>query len=55
MNNIILHPSHPDYCKRCIYCDRDGMCKSKEYQKNSYYVVCVLKRCIYRKERGEQE
>lgn len=51
---IILHPCHEDYCKKCIY-EQQGECTSEDYQKNSYKVVCIWKRCKYRREKdGER-
>lgn len=54
MENIIIFPTHEDYCKKCIYHKENGTCVNKEYQKNSYYVNCVWKRCKYRKERESE-
>lgn len=47
---IILHPTHPDYCKECIYSTPSG-CSNTDYQKNSYYVNCVWGYCKYKKVR----
>ena len=57
MGEIILHPSHPDYCKECIYYGRsNGGCQNEEYIKNAYKVICIWKYCKYkRKRRGYEE
>lgn len=56
MGEIILHPCHPDYCKECIfYSEEDGACKSKDYEQNSYKVVCVWHYCKYKRKRKESE
>lgn len=50
MAEIILFPTHPGYCKECIYDDgRRGTCSSDDYNKHSYEVNCVWKYCPYRK------
>lgn len=37
MGQIILHPEHPDYCKECMYYDKDkGGCKSQGYQEHMF-------------------
>lgn len=46
---IILHTTHPDYCKECIYSnDRDASCSNEQYKKNSYKVNCVWRYCKYK-------
>lgn len=50
MAEIILFPTHPDYCKECIYYTPSG-CQNEEYIKNQYYVNCVWKYCKYKKVR----
>ena len=56
MAEIILFPTHPDYCKRCIfYSPENGACQNKKYIKNQYKVVCVWRYCKYRQERGQNE
>lgn len=52
MGEIILHPTHPDYCKECIYYESYG-CINTDYQKNSYYVNCVWRYCKYKKVRNK--
>lgn len=54
MAEIILHPRHPGYCKECIFYDeKNGSCKSKDYEQNSYMVVCVWHYCKYKRKRGD--
>ena len=37
MAEIILHPTHPDYCRECIYDDvKFGACKNEAYKENGY-------------------
>lgn len=50
MSRLILFPTHEEYCKKCIYSNKNGSCSNEQYKKNSYYVNCVWKRCKYRKE-----
>ena len=53
MAEIILHPRHPDYCKECVFYDgKNGGCKSKDYEQNSYKVVCVWHYCKYKRKLG---
>lgn len=56
MAEIILHPRHPDYCKECVFYDgKNGGCKSKDYEQNSYKVVCVWHYCKYKRKLGIRE
>lgn len=55
MGKIILFPTHPDYCKRCIYSRNNGTCASEKYNENQYKVNCVWHYCKYRKEKAEYE
>lgn len=56
MGEIILHPGHPDYCKECVYyIEGSKSCTSKEYDENSYSVVCVWHYCPYKRKKGEEE
>lgn len=55
MGKIILFPTHPDYCKRCIYSRSNGTCASEKYNENQYKVNCVWHYCKYRKEKAEYE
>lgn len=48
MCEIILHPTHKDYCKECIY-NTQTTCKNKDYINNSYKVNCVWKYCKFKK------
>lgn len=54
MAEIILHPSHPDYCNECVYHGSSGNCLSDDYNKNSYKVNCVWHFCPY-KRKGLEE
>lgn len=50
MGEIILHPSHPDYCKECTYYDdSNAACKNEKYKEHSYEVVCVWKYCKFKR------
>lgn len=50
MGEIILHPTHENYCKECIYSNKkSGTCKNEKYINNQYKVNCVWKFCPYRK------
>lgn len=49
--NIVLFPTHDDYCKKCKWHGALGECMNEKYIKNSYYVVCVWRYCRYREER----
>lgn len=49
MAEIILHPTHPDYCKECIYSNKNGSCSNNDYNKNSYQINCVWGYCKYKK------
>ncbi|MFR6160935.1 MAG: hypothetical protein ACLUJV_15660 [Blautia producta] len=51
MAEIILFPTHKDYCGKCIYSGGNGGCKSEKYIRNAYKVCCVWKRCPYRREK----
>lgn len=53
MAEIILHPSHPDYCNECVYHGIFGNCLSDDYNKNSYKVNCVWHFCPYKRKKGE--
>lgn len=54
MAEIILHPSHPDYCNECIYHGNFGNCQNEDYIKNDYKVNCVWHYCPYKRRKGEQ-
>lgn len=55
MAEIILHPQHPDYCKECIlYDEKNGACKSKDYEQNSYKVVCIWHYCKYKRKKNTE-
>ena len=50
MGEIILYPTHEDYCKECIYNNAKlGICNNEMYNKNSYKVNCVWRFCPYKK------
>lgn len=52
MAEIILHPNRPDYCRECIFYDeKNGGCKNKDYEQNSYKVICVWHYCKYKQKR----
>lgn len=50
MAEIILFPTHTDYCRECVfYAPVTGACTNEKYIENDYYVVCVKKYCPYKK------
>ena len=50
MAEIILFPTHKDYCRECIFDDPErGICKNPKYNENSYKVNCKDKYCRYKK------
>ena len=55
MGKIILFPTHPDYCKRCIYSRNNGTCASEKYNENQYKVNCVWHYCKYRKAKERKD
>lgn len=56
MAEIILFPTHKDYCRECIFHDEHhAACKSKDYNENSYKVNCVWKYCKYKQIKREGE
>ena len=56
VGEIILHPSHPDYCKECVYyTEGPQSCTSKEFAENSYSVICVWHYCPYKRKKGIEE
>lgn len=50
MAEIILFPTHKDYCMRCVHCGASGNCLSKEYNTHASKINCVWKYCPYRRE-----
>lgn len=55
MVEIILHPHHPGYCKECVfYDDKNEACTSKDYEQDSYKVVCVWRYCKYKRKRDAE-
>jgi hypothetical protein len=55
MAEIILHPTHPDYCKECIYDNiKTGACTNEKYIENSYKVNCVWGYCKYKKKHKQE-
>lgn len=55
MGEIILFPTHKDYCGKCEYRGMMGECTNEKYIQNSYKVCCVWRRCPYRKERTHEQ
>ena len=56
MAEIILHPTHPDYCRECIYDDvKFGAGKNEAYKENGYYVNCIWHYCKFKKVRKKNE
>lgn len=55
MAEIILFPTHPEYCNSCIYHQKNGACINEKYIENQYLVNCVWHYCKYRKERTSYE
>lgn len=50
MAEIILFPTHEDYCKECIFDDLDrGICKNPKYNENMYKAICKDKYCKYKR------
>ena len=55
MGEIILRPSHPDYCKECMYHgEKPEICMSKKYEANIYQVICIWHYCPYKRKKGEK-
>lgn len=53
---IILFPTHKDYCISCIHSGMFGNCLNAEYHNHARMVNCVWGYCPYRKEKeGWQE
>lgn len=49
MAEIILFPTHEDYCKECIYDDLErGICKNPKYNENMFKAICKDKYCKYK-------
>jgi len=56
MAEIILFPTHEDYCRECIFDDPErGICKNQKYNENSYKVNCEDKYCKYKRIRKQEE
>lgn len=55
MGEIILFPTHKDYCGKCEYRGMMGECTNEKYLQNMYKVCCVWHRCPYRKERTHEQ
>ena len=56
MSNIILFPTHEDYCRTCeSHDDLYETCTNEKFINNMYDVHCVLGYCPYRKERKTME
>ena len=52
VGKIILHPSHPDYCRECMYyTERPETCTSQKYEVNIYQVICVWHFCPYKRKK----
>lgn len=55
MAEIILFPTHKDYCNECIYHNPNfGTCKNIAYNENSYKVNCVWKYCKFKKRKKQR-
>lgn len=55
MGEIILFPTHKDYCGKCECMGMMGECTNEKYIQNPYKVCCVWRRCPYRKERKHEQ
>jgi hypothetical protein len=56
MKELILHPSHLDYCNECIYHGSEfGNCLNEDYNKNIYKVNCVWHYCPYKRKEKKHE
>lgn len=56
VGEIILHPSHPDYCKECMYySERPETCTNQKYEANMNQVICVWHYCPYKRKKGIEE
>lgn len=56
MAEIILFPTHKDYCKECIFDDLGrGICKNPKYNMNMYKAICKDKYCKYKRIRKQEE
>lgn len=54
MAEIVLFPTHKDYCGKCEYRGMMGECTNEKYLQNMYKVCCVWHVCPYRKERTHE-
>lgn len=56
MGELILFPTHEDYCKECIYHNiKFETCNNPKYNENIYKVSCVWKYCKFKRKRLQEE
>lgn len=56
MGELILFPTHENYCKECIFNnEKVGICNNPKYNENAYKVNCVWKHCKFKIKRLQQQ